>query len=105
MKSCSQSVFKATFVLQVEVTTCLLRYSQELCTVSRKLFLKIKAIVQFQSYKAVRGDSFFAIPMKYCDLQSPETIYCALQEVIGLTKTRSRSPALKNRAHKLQSPK
>lgn len=68
--------------LQVEVTTCLLRHHKDLCTVSRKPFVKIKAAVQFQSYKEVRGDSF-AMPVKYCYLQRTETIYCAFQGELG----------------------
>lgn len=84
---------------------CLLRNSQDLCTVSRKPFLEIKAMVPFQSQQAVRGDFFFSSAMKYCYPQNTATIYCVLQEVIWLTKAYSKIPVLKNRAHELQSPK
>jgi hypothetical protein len=43
--------------------------------------------------------------MKYCYPQSAETIYYALQEVIGPTKAYSRLPVLQNRAQKLESTK
>lgn len=57
-KAAANQYSKTHSFSQVEVTTCLLRHTQDLCTVSRKQFREIKAIGQFQSSKAVRGDSW-----------------------------------------------